>query len=41
MQLLPVELIQINHTKISQINRATKAIYRLIMFSRYHLDDDL
>jgi len=41
MQLLPVELIQMNHAKISQINRATKAIYRLIMFSRYHLDDDL
>lgn len=41
MQLLPVEIIEINHAKITQINRTVKAIYRLIMFSRYHLDDDL
>lgn len=41
MQLLPVELIKMNHAKIAQINRTVKAIYRLIMFSRYHLDDDL
>ena len=34
MQLIPVEIIEINHAKITQINRTVKAIYRLIMFSR-------
>ena len=41
MQLLPVAIIPINNAKITEINRTVKAIYRLVMFSRYHLDDDL
>lgn len=41
MQLLPVENIEINHKKINQINGVVKSIYRLIIYSRHHLDDDL
>ncbi len=41
MQLLPIELIEVNHKKINEINRVVKSIYRLILFSRYHSDDDL
>lgn len=41
MELLPVDLIQINNSKISEIDNVIKAIYRLIIYSRYHLDDDL
>lgn len=41
MQLLPVELIAINQQKLNEINRIVKSIYRLIIYSRYHLDDDL
>ncbi|HQS53437.1 MAG TPA: hypothetical protein PLN99_16220, partial [Daejeonella sp.] len=41
MKLLPIENIQINHQKIRQIDSTVKSIYRLIIYSRYHLDDDL
>lgn len=41
MELLPIENIQINHQKIKQIDTIMKSIYRLIIYSRYHLDDDL
>ena len=41
MQLLPIELIEVNQKKIGEINRIVKSIYRLILFSRYHSDDDL
>lgn len=41
MELLPVDLIQINNSKISEIDNVIKAIYRLIIYSRYHSDDDL
>ncbi len=41
MELLPVELIAINQQKLNEINRIVKSIYRLIIYSRYHLDDDL
>lgn len=41
MELLPVENIQINARKIAEIDSVVKSIYRLIIYSRYHLDDDL
>lgn len=41
MQLLPVEIIHINHKKIAEIDNIIKSIYRLIIYSRLHLDDDL
>ena len=41
MELLPVEIIQINHKKIAEIDDVIKSIYRLIIYSRHHLDDDL
>jgi Fic family protein len=41
MELLPVEIIEINQKKLNEINRIVKSIYRLIIYSRYHLDDDL
>ena len=41
MELLPIELIEINQKKLDEINRIVKSIYRLIIYSRYHLDDDL
>jgi Fic family protein len=41
MQLIPVELIQINQKKIDEIDNIIKSIYRLIIYSRHHLDDDL
>ena len=41
MQLLPVEIIHINHKKIAEIDNIIKSIYRLIIYSRHHLDDDL
>lgn len=41
MQLLPIDFIQINHKKIKEIDMIVKSIYRLIIYSRYHLDDDL
>jgi Fic family protein len=41
MELLPVEIIAINQGKLNEINRIVKSIYRLIIYSRFHLDDDL
>jgi Fic family protein len=41
MELLPVKIIQINQKKIDEIDGLIKKIYRLIMFSRIHYDDDL
>lgn len=41
MELLPVEIIQINRNKINKIDSFVKSIYRLIIYSRHHLDDDL
>ena len=41
MKLLPIEKIQINYEKIKEIDYIVKSIYRLIIFSRYHEDDDL
>jgi hypothetical protein len=41
MELLPIEIIQINQKKIVEIDNIIKSIYRLIVYSRYHLDDDL
>jgi Fic family protein len=41
MKLLSIDLIAVNQKKINEINRVVKSIYRLILFSRHHLDDDL
>jgi len=41
MELLPIELIQINKKKTDEIDNKIKSIYRLIIYSRHHLDDDL
>ena len=41
MELQPVEIIKINQKKIDEIDNFIKSIYRLIKYSRYHLDDDL
>ena len=41
MELLSTENIQINQEKITEIDNLVKSIYRLIIYSRYHLDDDL
>ncbi len=41
MELLPVESIKINIKKIKEIDGLIKKIYRLIIFSRLHYDDDL
>lgn len=41
MELLPINIIQLNHSKINEIDKIIKSIYRLIIYSRHHLDDDL
>lgn len=41
MELLPIEIIKINEDKLDEINGTMKAIYRLILYSRHHSDDDL
>ena len=41
MKLLPIEAIKLNYEKIKEIDYIVKSIYRLIIFSRYHEDDDL
>jgi Fic family protein len=41
MELLPIEVIQVNQDKVNQIDNIVKSIYRLIIYSRHHLDDDL
>jgi len=41
MRILPVEEIKVNPLKINEIDFLVKSIYRLIIYSRHHLDDDL
>ncbi len=41
MDLIPVEEIKTNQEKINKIDHLVKSIYRLIIYSRNHLDDDL
>lgn len=41
MELLPIEIIHTNQNKINEIDKIIKSIYRLIIYSRHHLDDDL
>jgi len=41
MELLPIEEINVNQAKINKIDHLVKSIYRLIIYSRHHLDDDL
>lgn len=41
MILFPVEKIKYNEQKIAEINRIMKSIYRLIIYSRHHDDDDI
>jgi Fic family protein len=41
MELLPIHEIKVNQAKIGRIDHYVKSIYRLIIYSRYHLDDDL
>lgn len=41
MDLLAIEIIKINQKKIDKIDNIVKSIYRLIIYSRHHLDDDL
>ncbi len=41
MELLPTGIIQFNQEKLNNVENFVKSIYRLIIYSRYHLDDDL
>lgn len=41
MFLLPIDQIKVDHHKITELEDKVRAIYRLIIYSRYHLDDDL
>ena len=41
MILLPLKIIHVNFEKINEIDEIVKSIYRLIIYSRHHLDDDL
>lgn len=41
MELLPPSCIKINQAKIDKIDAIFKSIYRLIIYSRHHSDDDL
>jgi Fic family protein len=41
MELLPPGIIQFNQEKLNDVENFVKSIYRLIIYSRYHLDDDL
>jgi len=41
MELLEIEIGKINKKKINEIDNIIKSIYRLIIYSRHHLDDDL
>jgi hypothetical protein len=41
MFLLPIDQINVDHRKITELEDKVRAIYRLIIYSRYHLDDDL
>ena len=41
MNLLPIEQIEVNESKIREIDEVITSIYRLIIYSRHHQDDDL
>jgi Fic family protein len=41
MILFPTSIIEVDNNKIKQIEDLSKAIYRLIIYSRDHFDDDL
>ena len=41
MELLPIKEIKINQVKIDKIDHLVKSIYRLIIYSRYNLYEDL
>lgn len=41
MQLIPLQIIELNQDKMNEIEKIVKATYRLIIFSREHLDDDV
>ncbi|OYU80722.1 MAG: hypothetical protein CFE23_08360 [Flavobacterium sp. BFFFF1] len=41
MELLPIGILKVNYGKIKEIDKIIKSIYRLIIYSRDHLDDDL
>lgn len=41
MEIIPIELIHFDQNKIDEIDNIVKKIYRLIIYSRHHLDDDL
>ena len=41
MILFPTSIIEVNRSKITQIEDLAKSIYRLIIYSRDHFDDDL
>ena len=40
MNLLPIEIIEINQTKINHSERMVRPIYRLIIYSCVHVDDN-
>jgi Fic family protein len=41
VQLIPIEIIKANQQKLDEIDHYVKSIYRLIIYSRHHTDDDL
>ncbi len=41
MELLPIHLIQISQSKLNTIDHIVHSIYRLIIYSKHHSDDDL
>lgn len=41
MKLLPTEIIEINQRKLAEVESLVKSIYRLIIYSKDHSDDDL
>lgn len=41
MELLSINAIRVNENKLAEINHLMNSIYRLIMYSRHHDDDDL
>lgn len=41
MQIFPPHIIQVNQNKIDEIDKMIKSIYRLVIYSRHHLADDV
>ena len=41
MELIPINTIKVNQNKIDEIDRIVHSIYRLIIYSKHHSDDDL